>query len=77
MKHFVPLCFSNSILGEKFVEHFPGMSLPAVMSEFSLPSQLGEHRDVLGLPQQQVSSQLCSSIYLRVQEVSASFISHS
>ncbi|ELU15283.1 hypothetical protein CAPTEDRAFT_221562 [Capitella teleta] len=43
----------NSALGEKFVEQFPGMSLSAIMAEFSLPSPLGEHRDVLGLPQQQ------------------------
>ncbi|KAI0217016.1 GATOR complex protein NPRL3 [Lamellibrachia satsuma] len=43
----------NSTLVEKFVELFPGMSLPAVISEFSLPTPLGEHRDVLGLPQQQ------------------------
>jgi hypothetical protein len=44
----------NSLLGEKFVEQFPGMSLSAIMAEFSLPSALGEHRDVLGLPHQQV-----------------------
>ncbi|XP_064611275.1 GATOR1 complex protein NPRL3-like [Liolophura sinensis] len=43
----------NSPQVESFVDHFPGMSLPAVLSEFSLPTPLGQHRDVLGLPQQQ------------------------
>ena len=43
------------MLVEEFVENFPRMSLPAVLSEFSLPTSLGEHRDVLGLPPQQVS----------------------
>lgn len=42
----------NSLLAEKFVEQFPGMSLHAVMEEFSLPSQLREHESPLGLPHQ-------------------------
>ena len=45
---------SNSWLVEKFAKAFHGMSLPAVLAEFSLPTPLGEHRDVLGLQQQQV-----------------------
>jgi len=59
-----PLCESNvyvlapnsstyvNSLVEGFTEHFPRMSLPAVLAEFSLPSPLGEHRDVLGMPPQ-------------------------
>ena len=46
----------NSDLVDVFVEQFEDMSLPAVMSDFSLPTPLGEHRDVLGMPQQQVRS---------------------
>ncbi|XP_066293181.1 GATOR1 complex protein NPRL3-like isoform X2 [Branchiostoma lanceolatum] len=43
----------NSLLCEKFLEQFPGVCLPAVMGDFSLPLPLGEHRNPLGLPQQQ------------------------
>ncbi|XP_074647993.1 GATOR1 complex protein NPRL3-like [Tubulanus polymorphus] len=39
---------------EEFTKEFPGMSLPAFLSEFSLPTPYGEHKDVMGLPQQQV-----------------------
>ena len=55
--------FVHSSLVEKFVEQFPGVSLHAIMSEFSLPSQLGEHRDILGLPQQQ-SQQVQVVVYM-------------
>eukprot|EP00058_Branchiostoma_floridae_P020602 XP_002606092.1 hypothetical protein BRAFLDRAFT_88002 [Branchiostoma floridae] len=43
----------NSLLCEKFLEQFPGVCLPAIMADFSLPLPLGEHRNPLGLPQQQ------------------------
>ena len=39
---------------EKCEESFPNVSLPVILSEFSVPSSLGDHKDVLGLPQQQV-----------------------
>ncbi|XP_078611407.1 GATOR1 complex protein NPRL3-like isoform X3 [Branchiostoma floridae x Branchiostoma japonicum] len=45
--------FVNSLLCEKFLEQFPGVCLPAIMADFSLPLPLGEHRNPLGLPQQQ------------------------
>ncbi|KAK2143143.1 hypothetical protein LSH36_873g00006 [Paralvinella palmiformis] len=45
--------FVNSSLVEKCEESFPNVSLPVILSEFSVPSSLGDHKDVLGLPQQQ------------------------
>ncbi len=52
----ITLCLlcRNSALVEKFVEQFPGLSLHVVLADFSLPTTLGEHRDVLGQPHQQV-----------------------
>ncbi|XP_014664612.1 PREDICTED: nitrogen permease regulator 3-like protein isoform X2 [Priapulus caudatus] len=44
----------NATLASRFVEHFPGMSLHAVMEDFSLPTQLREQGNPLGLPHQQV-----------------------
>ena len=49
----------NSSLVEKFVEQFPGMAFHVVLADFSLPSRLSEHRDVLSLPHQQVQTFLC------------------
>ncbi|CAH1794229.1 unnamed protein product [Owenia fusiformis] len=45
--------FKNSELVEKFAEEFQGVALSKILAEFSLPTPLGEHQDVLGLPQQQ------------------------
>ncbi|XP_077979856.1 GATOR1 complex protein NPRL3-like isoform X2 [Glandiceps talaboti] len=44
----------NSQLVEEFTSKFPGQSLTAVLSDFSLPLPLGEHRNLLGFEQQQV-----------------------
>ena len=41
------------MLSKEFVEEFR-VPLQAIMADFSLPIQLGEHRDILGLPQEQV-----------------------
>ena len=46
--------FRSSPLVEEFTSRFPRMSLHAVLSEYSLPAPLGEHRNPFGLPQQQV-----------------------
>ena len=48
---------SNSDLGEKFTERFPGMSLLDFLSEFSYPTPYSERKDFLSLPQQQVTHQ--------------------
>ncbi|XP_064625379.1 GATOR1 complex protein NPRL3-like [Lineus longissimus] len=43
----------NSTLVEEFTERFAHASLACILSEFSLPTPYGEHRDFLGLPQHQ------------------------
>nr|KAG5688611.1 hypothetical protein BaRGS_033427 [Batillaria attramentaria] len=44
---------ANSSLVEEFVQQFPGKSLHAELSDFSLPCQLREKRDYLDYPQLQ------------------------
>lgn len=41
----------NSMFVQRFQEHFPDLSLPMILSEFSMPCALKDHRDVLGVQQ--------------------------
>ena len=43
-----------SDLVKEFVQKFPGMYLPVWLSQFSLPTPLGEHQNPLGESEKQV-----------------------
>ena len=46
--------FSKSQVAEQFSVAYPGMSLYEHLSQFSLPTPLGEHASPLWSPQQKV-----------------------